>query len=130
MPMTRRTRTLAALLAVVHVLLAQLAVPAYACPMLLSGPATVETMAGEPGCGGESLVAGEKGLCRAHCLQGDQTIEKRALVPMDSLAAIPAMALRVSPPEARSPAIPERLPLLLARDTAPSLAVRHCCFRF
>lgn len=128
--MTRRIREFAALLALVCVLFTQLAVPAYACPMLFPDPAAVETMAEEVGCGGESIDAGEKGLCQAHCLQGDQSIEKRAVVPVNSFTAIPAMALRVSPQEAHSQPIPERLPLLLARDTAPSLAMRHCCFRF
>lgn len=66
------------LLALVCVLFTQLAVPAYACPMLFPDPAAVETMAEEAGCGGESIDAGEKGLCQAYCLQGDQSIEKRA----------------------------------------------------
>lgn len=121
---------MAALLALMCVLFTQLAVPAYACPMLFPDPAAVETMAKEPGCGGEPIDAGKKGLCQAHCLQGDQSIEKRAGVPVDSFTAIPAMALRVFPQEAPPQPTPERLPLLLARDTAPSLAVRLCCFRF
>jgi hypothetical protein len=128
--MTRRIRAFAALLALVSVLFTQLAVPAYACPMLFPDPAAVETMAEEAGCCGESIDAGEKGLCQAHCLQGNQSIEKRVVVPVDSFATIPAIALLVSSPEAHPQPIPERLPLLLARDTAPSLAVRHCCFRF
>lgn len=128
--MTRRIRAFAALLASVCVLFTQLAVPAYACPLLFSDPAAVETMAEEPGCGGESIDADEKGLCQAHCLQGDQSFERRAPVPADLFTAIPATALRVPPQEPYSQPIPERLPLLLARDAAPSLAVRHCCFRF
>lgn len=129
MPMTRRIRSFAAFWALVCVLFTQLAVPAYACPLLFSDPAAVETMAEEAGCGGEPIDAGEKGLCQAHCLQGDQSFEKRTVVPVDSFTAIPSIALRVSQ-EAPSRPIPERLPPLLARDTAPSLAVRLCCFRF
>lgn len=130
MKLSRRIRSLTALLAVIGVFFAQIAVAAYACPgaqaMMLAAIGT-EREANMPCCEGgvaEALPA----LCSIHCQQGDQSLDKPA--PPD----VPAIQWTAIPPGALVPHVPAAGPpgeqrSLLARATAPPVALRNCCLR-
>ncbi|MEP7260437.1 MAG: hypothetical protein ABI669_04545 [Usitatibacter sp.] len=131
MKLSRRLRFLAAFLALTGVLLSQLAVSAYACPGQQSMALAALDL--EPGtdmpCCGDGVPDSQPALCAAHCQQGDQSLDKPAapalpaLVPiaiLPGLAAANVAGNSVAPGEQRS---------LLARKTAPSVALRHCCLR-
>lgn len=129
--MTRRFRSFAALLALVGVLFSQLALAAYACPMeTLAQAAAMAAMDGEGGCCGKSVDASNPALCHAHCQQGKQTLDKPSVSvpdPGPASSILPVASLSIAEPPDIAPGA---LPLLLARDTAPSLAVQLCCLRF
>lgn len=131
MKLSRRLRTLAAFLAFVGVLMSQLALAAYACPgaQAMSLAAVELEASSETPCHRDVVPQPQSALCAAHCQQGDQSLDKPAAPAVPALVlvailpgpAVSAVASAGSPPgEQRS---------LLARATAPSLAVRHCCFR-
>ena len=134
-PMTwnRHKRFAIVLFALVNLLFMQLAVAAYVCPVGLSGEARTEMAdmkaAGMP-CAGTMAQApddAQPGLCAAHCKADQQTSDKPGLPALAALAG-PANdypLLRVNLPS-RAP--PLQSPLLM-RAGAPSVAVRHCCFR-
>jgi hypothetical protein len=68
-------------------------------------------------------------LCQAHCLQGDQSLDKSGVAPPAMAAALAypvAARAQVTEPD---PARPLGLDPLLERPTGPPLAVRHCRFR-
>ena len=132
MKLSRRLRSLAAFLTLVGVLMSQLALAAYACPGAQAmAPAAVEFEAGgEMPCHGDVVPPPQSALCAAHCQQGDQALDKPA-----AAAAVPALMLVAIVPGPAVPVVatagspPGEQRSLLARATAPSLAVRHCCFR-
>ena len=130
--MTRRfLRMLCRLLAGV-VLLAQLAVSAYACPGLAAAetppPAAVaqamvncDDMAAEPM---DSVFAN---LCAAHCQQGQQSDQAPTLtVPVVLLTALYIKPSAPEPSLAPRPAA--ALTSALVAASAPR-TVLHCCFR-
>lgn len=124
----RRLRFLAALLALASVLFAQLAIAAYACP--IAAGLAQEASAGEGGCCGKAMDPEQPALCAAHCQQGDQSLDK----PSASLPGLGPWLPVSAPPgildAAERPRPPGELASLLARDTAPAAAVRHCRLRF
>ena len=130
MKLSRRLRSLAAFLALVGVLFSQLAVAAYACP----GPQAMAVVAiqleagADMPCCGAGVPDPQPVLCAAHCQQGDQVLDKPAAqaMPAITLAILPGLAAPGVVPAATAPGEQRSL---LARATAPSLAVRHCCFR-
>jgi hypothetical protein len=128
---SRRIRALIAFLAVMGVLFAQIAVAAYACPgaqeMALAAVG-MEAGAEMPPCG-EGMAEPQPTLCSAHCQQGDQSLDKPAA------PAVPAIAWVAIPPGAAAPdvalaaSLPGEQRSLLARATAPSVALRNCSLR-
>ena len=88
----RRTRLRIALLALCALLLQQLALAAYACP-LPSSVAPMTAMAAMPGCAGMPATSAHGAqLCAQHCAQ-------QAPAPQDArLPAVPALALPPQPP--------------------------------
>lgn len=111
-------------------LFVQLAVSAYACPML-DNAQTVElvSMAGMPGCTDMSMDKTSPALCAAHYGTGYQSADTSG---MSAVQPFVACSLEVVLPRI------ERAHILLAaslesvpltHDTAPPLAIRHCCFR-
>ena len=132
MKLSRRLRSLAAFLALLGVLMSQLALATYACPgaqAMAMAAVTLNEIPGGAGCCGEGVPAPQPALCAAHCQQGDQSLDKLAalVVPAIPLAAIlPGLFAPIEPPAAAPPGEQQSL---LARATAPSVAVRHCCLR-
>lgn len=122
--MTHRTsRLLVALCAIASLLFTQLAVAAYACP---GAPAVASDSAADSGCDPANLA--ESGLCHAHCVQQAQSIEKPVVL---SLPSAPATGLHVPYLAVTSEPFVEATgqESLLARATAPPLAIRNCCLR-
>ena len=130
MKLSRRLRSLAAFLALMGVLLSQLALAAYACPgpqAMAMAAMQLEAASDSPCCGDGTDP--QPALCAAHCQQGDQLLDKPAAptLPAITLVAIlPGLAVLEVAPAAAPPGEQRSL---LARTTAPSVAVRHCCLR-
>jgi hypothetical protein len=124
--MKRPIRVLAAWLALVAVLFAQLAVASYACPYM-AAPAQM-TAPMEGGCDGMPMDADQPALCHAHGQQGDQSLDK-PLVAFPQPALLQGLATEWVADSAIDPGSSGELPSLLARAPAPPVALRHCCLR-
>jgi hypothetical protein len=129
MKLFRRLRVFAAFLALATLAVAQAGLAAYVC----TGDAPMaRAMAMAQGdremdCCGDAAADPQAALCDAHCQQGDRSLDKPPAPVLSALAAeTPAVPAVAAPYPSPPPGI---LPSLLARATAPSVAVRHCCFR-
>ena len=124
--MKRPIRFLATWLALCAVLFSQLALAAYACPFLA---APVEMTAQMPeGCDGMALDLEQPTLCRAHAQQGDQSLDK-PLVSLPQPALLQGLAGEWQTDPGMDPGTPGEQRSLLARATAPPVALRNCCLR-
>ena len=133
MKLSRKYRILTALIALFSMLFMQAAVASYACPGL-QGAGSTESMVGDegstaamPGC--DQADPAQPALCHAHCLDGKTSLDKPE-VPTLSPAAFIVSAILVQP----RPLLPvtqsaSEQPPFLHRTTAPSISIRHCCFR-
>ncbi|WP_228893955.1 hypothetical protein [Pseudoduganella aquatica] len=128
MKLPRTQRVFAALLTVLSLLFTQLAVAAYACPDLVMEAMAAKVMQDAmPGC--TEMNVGKPGLCQAHCASGHQSLDAPATPHIGAFIAtgmVAVIPIRV--------VFDSELPTLvsstlLARSTAPPLAIRHCCFR-
>lgn len=124
--MKRPTRILAAWLALLAVLLSQLAVAAYACPF--EAPALKASVPVHDGCNRVNLDQDQPALCHAHGQQGDQSLDK-PLVSMPQAALLQRLVSDWGLDSGPAPGIPGELRSLLARATAPPVALRNCCLR-
>jgi hypothetical protein len=135
MKLTRPSRVVAALIALIGMLFMQLAVAAYACPELVTVPASEAAMtkvhahadAMEADCIGSDTE--QANLCNTHATSGNQSLDKPNVAPLSPFAvATLTVVLRdfefVSTSPSRNVAAPP-----LTRVTAPPLAIRNCCFR-
>lgn len=128
--MNTRIRAIAALVAVFGLLFAQLAVAAYACPMIGGGGQSLQSQSPtqDGACDGMPMDAAGSGLCHAHCHLGDVSADKTSPAVPDQTSTFVVITpgglhqavATLAPGEQRS---------ILARATAPPLAVRHCCLR-
>ncbi|MQA37054.1 hypothetical protein [Rugamonas aquatica] len=130
MKLSQPTRMIAAIIMLFSLLFAQLAVSAYACPVLDKAQ-TVEAvgMANMPGCTDMSMDKSSPALCGAHCDTGHQSAD---ISGTPAVQPFMACSLEVVLPNIERSALPlasslESVPL--TRATAPPLAIRHCCFR-
>lgn len=123
---------------------AQMAVAAYACPMLSPGAGAKATVAassvGEHGMAAAASAANVEcadmggitepvahNLCAEHCRQGHQSDHAPSLtVPIALLTALYAVAPVPEPAMAPRPAASSTRALAAA---APPHAILHCCFR-
>jgi hypothetical protein len=94
---TYRLKRLIAKTGMAAVLFAQLAVAAYACPVI-AGPANIvaatradDMHAAMPEC--EMRDTGNPNLCLQHCQAGDQSVQTLAHVEVPAFAAISTLAL-------------------------------------
>lgn len=122
------------------VLLAQLAVSAYACPALASGAAMDMSTMSMPEAGSSApdatvcagmarpIDADFANLCAAHCQLGQQSDHAATLtVPAALLTALYTLT-----PQAAEPATAPRPAAAMTSALAaafPPLAILHCCFR-
>ena len=137
-PRRRRQGRSIALVMLFALLWTQLAVAAYACPMLLGrvvidAPAQDDTRAARPPLADDdcmvegSLVPDCQGLCVEHCRQGHQNADQGQPLPVPQAAAIHFLV--VDPPVVRQAFSRPSAPGLFARALSPPKAIAHCCFR-
>ena len=134
MRLSRRSRRVTALLALVSLLFAHGALALYQCPG--DGAAlvaqTVESATGDamrsmPGCDGMDLE--QPALCQAHAQAGKQSLDKPPApdIPAFTASGLVVLLVAIAPAPHRIFAQPDLG--LLKRSTAPPIAVRNCCFR-
>jgi len=120
----RFIKKLAALLGMAALLFANLAVAAYACPMMASAleansSATAMTSASD------SFDLSSPSLCQAHCQDGQQNVADNGPTVLPFIASFTATLHLDAPLPFHSAGSP---PALL-HATSPPLTIRHCCFR-
>lgn len=135
MKLPYRTRVIAALIALMSILFAQLAVAAYACPRtqeVQGMTSNQEYLAAAdqrhpPDC--EELDSESPSLCHAHGQTGKQSLGKPPVPHVPPFAATTILIAGISG-HAHSPANSYTIdPFSLKRTTAPPLSIRNCCFR-
>lgn len=136
MRLSRPSRFVAAMLALVCVLFAQLAVAAYVCPSMeiahafeSAGAAGTAHAPESTDCGDGDGEAAAPILCHDAGQTAKQSLDKPPLPNVSPFIAR-ALVLAYDLAETRDqPTVPPTAGTLLSRDTAPPLAIRHCCFR-
>lgn len=135
MKLSRPSRIIAALIAVISMLFMQLAVAGYVCPepdaadavpvAEMLGMAHADSQ-GMPGC--ESIDMEQPNLCHSHEQIGKQSLDKPQLPPVQQFipAALASVVYHIA--DIRRVVVPQDH-AVLRRSTAPPLAIRHCCFR-
>lgn len=120
----RITRKLVACIGLSALVFAQLAVSAYACPVLAAAiedaqPATT------PPC--HDMDMDQPALCQSHCQDGQQNINdvQPAFAPA---GFVPGLIVMIDSATQKPLQLPPASPLLL-RSTSPPLSIRNCCFR-
>ena len=136
---SRPSRLITAVVVLLSMLFMQLAVAAYACPVLLgtsNQAMPVEAMVMDQsnmdqtamnGCPGKDIV--QPSLCHAHDHSGSQSLDKPVLpdvVPFIPSALV-ATLIVLDPADRPAYFTPDLT--LLMRTTAPPLSIRNCCFR-
>lgn len=132
MKLTRRSRVVTALIALMSLLFLQLAITTYACPIWQSthenatAPMTMD--ATMPGCHG--MDQAQPHLCQVHADAGNQSLDKPEIPQAQPFIAI-SLALILHPVDVTSNQL-AFIPVATetTRATAPPLSIRHCCFRF
>lgn len=129
----RRHRLFTVFLALCSLLFMQLAVAGYSCPGVESRMQGVEAMAqaGMP-CAESMALAmatddAQPNLCQAHCQSAQASADNPA--PQVPVAAVDHGAFIMSPVAVAPPLRSAPQASLLARATAPPLAIRNCCLR-
>jgi hypothetical protein len=126
MTLRRSHRLVAALIALASLLFMQLAVAAYACPMLSPHTLTPPAMA-MADCHGMDKQS--PSLCGAQLDTGKQSLDKPATPHAGPFVAA-AVLVEVAAIEPLMPASVSVLASAIpAAGAAPPLAIRHCCWR-
>jgi hypothetical protein len=135
MRLSRQSRYVAALIALLGVLFTQLSVAAYGCPKTeiahamasIAAPVAAAEHHDMPGCSG---MNGEKlPLCQDHCQGGNQSLDRPALPHVSPFIAA-MLAQSVSHSDLARPATtPPVAGLSLTRTTAPPLSIQNCCLQ-
>lgn len=120
MKLSRPLRSIAALVALCSLLFMQLAVAAYACPVLTVAAATSDCA---------RMDMEQPALCHAHAQPGHQSLDKPDIPQVSPFVAADLTVTLLPATTVASPLQELPTDLLLTRATAPPLAIRHCCFR-
>jgi len=127
----RALHRLVAKIGIAAVLFTQLAVAAYACPVLMepdhnmSARKTAAGHAAMPGC--EKADAGNPNLCLHHCQAGTQSVESAPQLPM--LAASPMLLTLVEAVQPVAGFGITALSVLAERETSPPPLIRFRVLR-
>ena len=133
MKLTRQSRLIAALLALVSMLFMQLVLAGYVCPQAsvdtsASGMVIMPTMVSDmPGC--DQMDTVQPSLCHASVHAVHQSLDKHELPPVSPF--VPA-AMSLVLVQLVVPTSAVAFALDTARQTGappPPLAIRNCCFR-
>lgn len=133
MRLPRTSRLIAATVVLLSILFMQLAVSAYACPVLNSGrdaqstSSVHVTQAEMVAC--EDMDMEQPSLCHASNQTGKQSLDKPATPPPMPFVAV-GFGLPVSLNTLTfQPPLGSPVPSFLTYATAPPIAIRNCCFR-
>jgi hypothetical protein len=134
MKLSRPTRSVTALIALISMLFTQLAVAGYACPdmkiMHAGESAVMMTDDGNQhmsGCIGMDME--QPNLCQAHDQVGTQSLDKPGAPHVSPFMAA-ALTVVFHDIETASKSIAAQAASVpLTRTTAPPLSIRNCCFR-
>src|SRR4051812_36537363 len=125
MKLPRTTCLITALIALCSMLFMQLAVAAYACPMLTDGSgaeaARTQMRQAMPDCSGMDME--QPSLCAAYAHPGDQALDKPELPPVAPFIASALVQTLIPLVITIAPALRAPGDSLLARSTAPPLAI-------
>lgn len=131
MKLSRPSRFVVAVVALLSILFMQLAVASYACPAmdLEHGSQAMAATQMEDMAGCHDMDPEQPSLCHAYGQTGNQSLDKPAVPPLQPFLAVgfglPATPLGATrPPDFAFPGT-----IFLTRATAPPLAIRNCCFR-
>lgn len=132
MKLSRQSRVVAALIALIGVLFTQLVIVAYVCPSMqlthsLGAVVAFDVTnnhAHEPGCDQTDT----KPSVQCHTLASNQSIDKPELPQVLPFFAVTLVAAIVNSnaPQGHSAV---SIPPVLTRTTAPPLSVQNCCFQ-
>lgn len=134
MKLSRSSRFAAAAVALFCILFMQLAVAAYACPVLGADHA-IPAMTASVDMPADDMTAChdmdpvQPSLCHAYGQAGNQSLDKPSVPPLQPFVAV-GFGLVVSPLEVSCPpafTLPNAT--YLTHASAPPLAIRNCCFR-
>jgi len=132
---SRPSRLVAATITLFSILFMQLAVAAYACPVLsvthdsgeVAGMSTYAPPDEMPVC--HEMDPVQPNLCHAYHQADSQSLDKPGVPPLQPFLAV-GFGLPLLPPDvAYRPDSTSANPPFLTRTTSPPLAIRHCCFR-
>lgn len=134
MRLSRPSRFIAVMLAVISVLFTQLAMAAYACPgmpvaqaMGMAMTTAAEAVHAMPDC--DEMDLEQPALCHAHMQAADQSLDKPvspSVLPFVAVLLVQAISVL----HTASPSLdPYAEPAWLRRSFEPPLAIRNCCFR-
>lgn len=132
MKLSRPSRFVAALIALLSMLFMQLAIAGYACPELniafvSNAVAMSDAVGSMPGCLG--MDKEQPSLCSAHAQMGNQSLDKAALPHVQPFIAATLTLVFDATLPASGPMAVQPDSILLTRATAPPLSIRNCCFR-
>jgi hypothetical protein len=131
MKISRSTRLLTAIVALLSMLYMQLAVASYVCPGVPAGSqdGSASAQADMPNCQG--MDPGQPQLCdlHAHGEPAKQPLDKSPAADVPPFVPS-ALILELQHFDAGlNSDTPSYRPIALARTTAPPVAIRNCCFR-
>jgi hypothetical protein len=135
--LSRQSRRITAIIALVGMLFTQIAVASYVCSHAQSAPGAESTAPAahvdmhRHFSGGEGEQADNAALCHAHCQPDSQSLDKPASPGISPFAAV-ALISTVSDAAtvfSRKPVAVRVDQRFLVRVTAPPLSIRNCCFR-
>ena len=120
----RITRKLAACIGLSVLVFAQLAVSAYACPVLAQAMEATQ-QAATPPC--HEMDMDQPALCQSHCQDAQQSVND-VQPELALLGFVPGLIVTIDSSAQETLQLPPASPLLL-RSTSPPLSIRNCCFR-
>lgn len=135
MKLSRRSRFIAALVALICVLFTQFAIAAYACPGMqvaqamdmASMPAVAMDHQMMPGC--EEVDMKQPVLCHAHAQIGNQSLDKPNMPSISPSVAILLVPAINDIDVAFRPVATHVEAAWLMQPSAPPLSIQNCCFR-
>lgn len=134
MQLSRKTRLIAALIALVSLLFSQLAIAGYTCSSAQAAQVAEQAaMAMQmehhhmEGC--TANEEGKSALCHAHCQPDTQSLDRPASVDIPPFVAIAMATAIIDIPAIDTPVATSGDDISLRRITSPPLSIQHCCFR-
>ena len=125
--MNRTYRKFSGWVGIVTIVFAQLALSAYACPMLLANVGDRNDAVNISSQTSDYADFASPNLCHKYCADGQQNIND---APHPQVVALIGRGFSVTPVMASTTTIPAtRLTNPLLHGPAPPLTIQHCCFR-